>query len=220
VSNINRQGIQHLLDEGLVVIENFDPNNLKTASYDVRLDFTFQRFKIFPLIKDIAKDQTKNMELLQCKYSELTVKRLQKNSGLINQLKRFWFTIEHKFWFGIDDDGLYFLMRPLGFVNGVKKEKITLSPRIGAILDGKSSTGRKAITVHITAGFADPGYSGRMTLEISNQCFQFMKLRPNITIGQLRFLDYGSDSDLPYGSESANSHYQNHDTVMAGAEVN
>jgi dCTP deaminase len=217
MSNIHHQGIKKLIDQGLVKIEPYDESLVKTASYDVKLGYDFQRFKWFPLIKDITKDQTKNMESLVCNEKSARINRLKKGRGLDNSFKRLWFFVRHKGWFGVDDDGLYFLMRPLGFVNGVKIEKITLSPRIGVVLDGKSSTGRKAITVHITAGFADPGYSGCMTLEISNHCFQFMKIRPGVSIGQLRFLDYGSDSDLAYGSPGAGSHYQGDTTVRAGA---
>ena len=34
--------------------------------------------------------------------------------------------------------------------------------------EGRSSMGRLGITMHVTAGYIDPGFCGKITLEISN----------------------------------------------------
>ena len=200
------------------LIENPTEENIKTASYDVCLGERFLKYKWWPLIKDMRVDQTKYTRPLQVRGRD-QITRLTNNRGLGNSLARFWFFIRNGGWFGVDDEGLFFLMRPLGFVCGVIVEKINLPANIGAILDGKSSTGRRAICVHITAGFADPGYSGRMTTEMVNFLWTWSKIRPGDRIGQLRFFYYAENCQNLYGSMGQNNHYQGAKTVEAGAKL-
>lgn len=65
-------------------------------------------------------------------------------------------------------EGKGFILHPGEFVLGVTKEEIGLSNDIMAHIDGRSSLGRLGISVHSTAGHVDPGYRGKLTLEISN----------------------------------------------------
>ncbi|MBU5689568.1 MAG: dCTP deaminase [Candidatus Aenigmatarchaeota archaeon] len=65
-------------------------------------------------------------------------------------------------------DGEYFIIHPNEFVLGVTKESIELPKDIAARIDGRSSLARMGIIVHSTAGRVDPGFSGKLTLEISN----------------------------------------------------
>jgi dCTP deaminase len=44
-------------------------------------------------------------------------------------------------------------------------ERVT-TKRYVPVLDGKSSIGRLFITVHVTAGYGDPGFDGQYTLEV------------------------------------------------------
>jgi dCTP deaminase len=64
--------------------------------------------------------------------------------------------------------GEKFVLHPGEFVLGVTLEHIELPNDIAARLDGRSSLGRLGIIVHSTAGHIDPGWKGRLTLEISN----------------------------------------------------
>ena len=200
------------------LIENPTKSNIKTASYDVCLGENFLKYKWWPPIKDMRASQDQYTRSLTVRGRE-KVERLTKGCGAGTHLARLWFFVRNGGWFGVDDEGLFFLMRPLGFVCGVIVEKINLPPRIGAILDGKSSTGRRAICVHITAGFADPGYSGRMTTEMFNFLWTWSKLRPGDRIGQLRFFYYAEECEEPYGSPAQRNHYQNAETVEPGAEL-
>src|SRR5690348_16503278 len=59
------------------------------------------------------------------------------------------------------------LLPPQGFLLGVTREKITLSQSVVARVEGKSSLGRIGLSVHTTAGFIDPGFSGYITMELS-----------------------------------------------------
>ena len=52
-----------------------------------------------------------------------------------------------------------FVLHPGEFVLGTTYEKVTLSNKVVARLEGKSSLGRIGLLIHSTAGFVDPGFS-------------------------------------------------------------
>src|SRR5205085_12453676 len=61
-----------------------------------------------------------------------------------------------------------FILRPGEFVLGQTLERVTLPDGLVARLEGKSSLGRLGLLIHSTAGFVDSGFSGNLTLELSN----------------------------------------------------
>ena len=61
-----------------------------------------------------------------------------------------------------------FILHPGEFVLGSTYEQVTLPADVAARLEGKSSLGRLGLLTHSTAGFIDPGFSGHVTLELSN----------------------------------------------------
>ncbi len=65
-------------------------------------------------------------------------------------------------------EGEKFIVHPGEFVLGMTMETVELPDNIGGRLDGRSSLGRVGIIVHSTAGRVEPGWKGRLTLEISN----------------------------------------------------
>ena len=73
---------------------------------------------------------------------------------------------------------------------------------------GKSSLGRLGLLTHATAGFVDPGFSGHVTLELSNVATLPIMLWPGMKIGQLCFFRLSSPAEYPYGSKQYGSHYQ------------
>jgi len=77
-----------------------------------------------------------------------------------------------------------------------------------ARLEGKSSLGRLGLLIHSTAGFIDPGFSGHVTLELSNVANLPIKLYPGMKIGQICVLQLSSPSEHPYGSSLYGSRYQ------------
>lgn len=101
-----------------------------------------------------------------------------------------------------------FILHPGEFVLGATFEQVTLGPDIAARLEGKSSLGRLGLLTHSTAGFVDPGFSGHVTLELSNMATLPIKLWPGMKIGQLCFFQVSSPVAHPYGSASNGSHYQ------------
>ena len=101
-----------------------------------------------------------------------------------------------------------FILHPGEFVLGSTYEIITLPDDVAARLEGKSSLGRLGLLTHSTAGFIDPGFSGHVTLELSNVATLPIKLWPGMKIGQLCFFRLSSPAEHPYGSEKYGSRYQ------------
>ena len=101
-----------------------------------------------------------------------------------------------------------FILHPGEFVLGSTYEKVSLPDDIAARLEGKSSLGRLGLLTHSTAGFIDPGFSGHVTLELSNMATLPVKLWPGMKIGQLCFFRLSSPAEHPYGSAAYGSRYQ------------
>ncbi|WP_114561395.1 dCTP deaminase [Desertihabitans aurantiacus] len=102
-----------------------------------------------------------------------------------------------------------FILHPGEFVLGSTLETVTLPDDVAARLEGKSSLGRLGLLTHSTAGFIDPGFSGHVTLELSNVATLPIKLWPGMKIGQLCFFALSSPAEQPYGSTGYGSRYQN-----------
>ena len=101
-----------------------------------------------------------------------------------------------------------FILHPGEFVLASTYEVITLPDDVAGRLEGKSSLGRLGLLTHSTAGFIDPGFSGHITLELSNVANLPVKLYPGMKIGQLCLFRLSSPSENPYGSEKYGSRYQ------------
>ena len=94
----------------------------------------------------------------------------------------------------------FFILHPGEFVLASTYEVITLPDDIAGRLEGKSSLGRLGLLTHSTAGFIDPGFSGHITLELSNVANLPVKLYPGMKIGQLCLIKLSSAAEHPYGS--------------------
>ena len=101
-----------------------------------------------------------------------------------------------------------FVLHPGEFVLGSTFEVVSLPDDIAARLEGKSSLGRLGLLTHSTAGFIDPGFSGHVTLELSNVATLPITLWPGMKIGQLCFFRLSSAAENPYGSGVHGSRYQ------------
>ena len=101
-----------------------------------------------------------------------------------------------------------FILHPGEFVLGTTLEKVTLPTDLVSRIEGKSSLGRLGLLVHATAGFVDAGWSGHLTLELSNVANLPITLYPGMKIGQLAFFTLDRPAELPYGSAELGSKYQ------------
>jgi dCTP deaminase len=105
------------------------------------------------------------------------------------------------------EDTASFVIHPGEFVLGSTVEWVELPDDIVARIEGKSSLGRLGLIVHATAGFVDPGFSGTLTLEITNLTRVPIILWPGKPIAQLSFMALDRAAERPYGHPELGSHY-------------
>ncbi|MDO5737480.1 MAG: dCTP deaminase [Propionibacteriaceae bacterium] len=101
-----------------------------------------------------------------------------------------------------------FVLHPGEFALASTYEQVSLGTGVAARLEGKSSLGRLGLLTHSTAGFIDPGFSGHVTLELSNMATLPIMLWPGMKVGQLCFFRLSSPAEFPYGSAKYGSRYQ------------
>lgn len=107
----------------------------------------------------------------------------------------------------IGPDGV-FVLHPGDFVLGCTTEHVELPADLVGRVDGRSSIGRLGVIVHTTAGYIDPGFRGRITLEIANLGKIAVRLYAGMRICQLVLEGMSSPAARPYGSASRQSKYQ------------
>ena len=105
-----------------------------------------------------------------------------------------------------DDDP--FMLHPGEFVLGSTLEHVEVPADLVARLEGKSSLGRVGLLIHSTAGYVDPGWKGRLTLELSNVSNLPITLYYRMKIGQISFLRLSTPAEHLYGSAELGSKYQ------------
>lgn len=75
-----------------------------------------------------------------------------------------------------------------------RTNEFTSTDRYVPMLEGRSSTGRLGLFIHVTAGFGDVGFKGYWTLEIF--CVQPIKIYPNVDICQIYYHDIKGEYNL------------------------
>jgi dCTP deaminase len=105
-------------------------------------------------------------------------------------------------------EGEPFILHPGEFVLGSTLEVVTLPNDLVARLEGKSSLGRLGLLIHSTAGFVDAGWSGQLTLELSNVANLPITIYPGMKIGQISFLRMTTPAEHPYGTSALGSKYR------------
>lgn len=91
----------------------------------------------------------------------------------------------------IPEDGL--LLKPNRLYLG-RTNEFTSTDKYVPMLEGRSSTGRLGLFIHVTAGFGDVGFAGYWTLEIF--CVQPIIIYPNVEICQIYYHDIKGEYDL------------------------
>jgi dCTP deaminase len=111
-------------------------------------------------------------------------------------------------------DGERFLVHPGEFVLATTLERVEIPIDLLARLEGRSSIGRLGIVIHSTAGYVDPGFKGKITLEISNLGRIAVALYPGMRICQIAFEEMSSPVSSGYG-EKRGAKYQGQDAATA-----
>lgn len=105
--------------------------------------------------------------------------------------------------------GTGYELLPGGCLIASTLEVIHCAPNIAARVEGKSSLGRLFLSVHVTAGWLDPGWSGQVTLEMVNHGPWSIMIWAGMKIAQVNFTRMAAPCAVPYGSAGLGSHYQN-----------
>ena len=104
-------------------------------------------------------------------------------------------------------EGEAFIIHPTEFALATTQEYVKVPDDLVARVEGRSSMGRLGVTMHVTAGYVDPGFEGRITLEISNIGAMPVALYPGQRVCQLVFETMTTPAELPYGHPKRNSKY-------------
>jgi dCTP deaminase len=100
-----------------------------------------------------------------------------------------------------------FILHPGEFALAVTVERVHIPDDLVGRLDGKSSLGRLGLIVHSTAGYVDPGFDGRLTLELTNIINLPIQLYQGMPVSQISFNRLTSPAERPYG-QGGGSKYQ------------
>lgn len=125
----------------------------------------------------------------------------------------------------LDDNGIQrfvadkVVLYPREFILGTTLEVVGIDPSISSRVEGKSTLGRLGLIIHSTAGFVDPGFKGKITLEMTNINHRPIILWAGMKICQLSFTPMESPSEIPYGDPRLGSHYQGQDDVTPASAL-
>ena len=153
---------------------------IQPASIDLRLDRCFW----FPV-----KSRRKTISFLSTTLSELGIQRL---------FKRRWFRL-----------GESIALKPGEMVLGRTFEVFTIPNGYAGKLEGRSTFARLGLSIHCTGDFINPGWRGRMPLQLVNHGRVPIILTPYVDICQLIVLKTTGTSDKVYGSDDLSSKYMN-----------
>lgn len=106
-----------------------------------------------------------------------------------------------------------FIIHPHEFVLGITQERVSLPDDIAAYVDGRSSLGRLGVTAHITSSLVEPGWDGRLVLEITNLGKMPVTLYPGMKVCKLVLMRMSSPSEKPYGRREETK-YKGQDGVV------
>lgn len=91
-----------------------------------------------------------------------------------------------------------FILQPGDFVLATTIESFTLPDDLLARLEGRSSLGRLGIVVHSTASVFEPGFSGKVVMELGNLGRLPVALYPGMRVCALTFEQLSTAADIPY----------------------
>jgi dCTP deaminase len=109
------------------------------------------------------------------------------------------------------EQGEAFIIHPGEFALATTYEAVKLPDDLVARVEGRSSMGRVGITMHVPAGYIDPGFEGKITLEISNIGKMPVALYTGQRVCQIVFETMTTPSLRPYGHPERDSKYMGQD---------
>lgn len=174
------------------MFDPFNEDHIQPASYEVCLDRPIIKFKgeVAYVRNTGSGEDFQNFPMLPLDFKGLG---------------------DDYYWYEYSDD--YHIIKPNEFFLATTIEKIIVPIDIAARIEGKSSIGRLGLTVHATAGWIDPGFVGKVTLECQNNLQRSIKIYTGMKIAQIAFMELTSNAERPYGSDGLGSKYQGQEQV-------
>lgn len=96
-----------------------------------------------------------------------------------------------------------FILQPGDFVLATTIESFELPNNLLARLEGRSSLGRLGIIVHSTASIFEPGWKGKVVMEMGNMGRMPVVLYPGMRICALTFEELTTQVDVPYSKKKS-----------------
>lgn len=106
------------------------------------------------------------------------------------------------------EEGKPFIIHPGEFVLGTVKEYLKMPDDLVGSMDGRSSLGRLGIMIHTTSSSINPGWEGRLVLEISNIGKTPVALYPGQRVAKLTFHKMTSAAERPYGLRKESKYHK------------
>ncbi len=182
--------IKEMLEQKKIIVEPINiEEQLGPSSIDLRLDNKFRVFKQ-SAIEYIDTKNFDDKELVTYNIGKIRVREYE-NSILYENVDSF-------------------VIHPGEFILASTLERVEIPHDIVGRLEGRSSLGRLGLIIHATAGYVDPGFKGKLTLEIGNVGKLPIKVYPNMRICQLVFEKMCSPASIPYDKKK-NSKYIHED---------
>ncbi len=91
-----------------------------------------------------------------------------------------------------------FVLQPGDFVLATTVESFQLPDNLLSRLEGRSSLGRLGIVVHSTASIFEPGWRGKVVMELGNLGRIPVALYPGMRVCALTFEQVSTIADVPY----------------------
>lgn len=127
--------------------------------------------------------------------------RLSDEFGFINREEKECIDVKEENFFVTDYKKEQFIIKPGQFLLADTIEDFKIPDYLYGQVHGRSSIGRLGIEIHSTAGLIDSGYEGSITLEITNNSSNPIKLYEDMRIAQVVFHRLESKCNNPYSSE-------------------
>lgn len=175
-------------DAGNIIIEPYDEQNLGTASYDVTLGRNF-----------FAEKQPEHFQHIYNPYDKEHVERIWGTEALKAETAEDVFRHYDFSFNGINSDDEVIVLDPGETILGHTQEFIGGRNHITTMMKARSSLGRNFIEVCKCAGWGDVGYTGRWTMEITNNSQHYsIPLVVGRRIAQIIFFETGDIRNADY----------------------
>lgn len=185
------QIIKKLCESGEISIDPFKEESIGPSSYDVTLGNTF----LIPEQKMSSIGKAVPPELIPPQLRHLPPGAIVQQEVLVRTLDEPYECRKVEV-----PDGGRFIIGPKDFVLATTVEYLKLPNNIEMFVEGRSSIGRTGLQVQ-NAGFTDPGFEGKITLELFNASNVPIALVPGRRIAQYAFIVLTEPTEKPYSGK-------------------